>query len=246
MGLGVTFVWTHDSIGVGEDGPTHQPVEHLASLRAIPGFAVVRPADANEVVWAWRAILERPDAPAGLILSRQTLPTFARRPAAGPASQPGGAAAEGTVGPPEDAVNPAHGVVRGAYTLADPPAALGLDVILMATGSEVQWALGARSILASEGIGARVVSAPCLEWFAEQDEAYRESVLPSAVRARVSVEAGIAMPWAGLLGDAGRPVAIDTFGQAGPGGHLMNHFGFNSQNVVAQAKESLAAAARQA
>ncbi|MDR1152523.1 MAG: transketolase [Bifidobacteriaceae bacterium] len=230
MGIGPIFVWTHDSIGVGEDGPTHQPVEHLATLRAIPGFDVVRPADANEVAWAWKTAIERPDSPVGIILSRQNLPTLART--SGPGLDRDAA----------DAVAPASGVVRGAYVLAEPPAGLGLDVALIATGSEVQHALGARTILAAEGIGARVISAPCLEWFAEQDEAYRESVLPAAVRARVSVEAGITVPWRALVGDAGRSIGIDTFGLPGDGNLVMRHFGFTPENVAAKARESIAAA----
>jgi transketolase len=232
MRLGPVFVWSHDSIGVGEDGPTHQPVEHLAALRAIPGFDVVRPADANETAQAWRAILERSDRPAGLILTRQNLPTPPRQ--AGPGASDV---------PVDDAVAPVSGVARGGYVLADPPAGLALDVVIAASGSEVQHALGARSALAAEGIGARVASFPCLEWFEEQDEAYRESVLPAAVRARVSVEAGIASPWRPLVGDAGRSVSIETFGAAGDGDLLMREFGFTAANVAAQARASMAAAA---
>jgi transketolase len=227
MGLGSIFVWTHDSIGVGEDGPTHQPVEHVAALRAIPGLAVVRPADANEVAWAWKTILERPDQPAGLILSRQNLPTFAR--VSGPGTDE-----------VDDGAADVAGVARGASVLAEAPDGLGLDVLLIATGSEVQLALAARKSLAAEGIGARVVSAPCLEWFAEQHEDYRESVWPAEVRARVAVEAGIGAPWRGLVGDAGRIVSIDGFGLPGDGDQVMRHFGFTAENVAAQARASLA------
>jgi transketolase len=231
MGLGVVYVWTHDSIGVGEDGPTHQPVEHVASLRAIPGLAVIRPADANEVAAAWGVVVERSDGPAALVLTRQSLPTYARQ--SGPGGEP--------VGPSDDVVAPVAGVARGAYILAEPPGSLGLDVLLIATGSEVQHAIGARTILAAEGLGARVVSAPCLEWFAEQDEAYRDFVLPPAVRARVSVEAGITMPWHAIVGDTGRAIGIDTFGLPGDGDLVMAHFGFTAENVAAKAKESLKA-----
>jgi transketolase len=229
MGIGPVFVWTHDSIGVGEDGPTHQPVEHVASLRAIPGLDVVRPADAQEVAWAWKTILERPDAPAGLILSRQNLPVFAR--VSGPGSREAA----------DDAVADVRGVARGAYVLADAPKGLTLDVLLIATGSEVGLAVEARSLLAADSIGARVISAPCLEWFAAQDADYREQVLPAAVRARVSVEAGITMPWRGIVGDRGRCVGLDTFGLPGPGGTVMRELGFTAAHVAAEARASLGA-----
>lgn len=216
MKLPVTYVWTHDSVGVGEDGPTHQPVEHLAAYRAIPNLAIVRPADANETAHAWAAIL-RNDGPAGLILTRQNLPVFDR---------------EG------DNLGPASLVARGGYVLADCDGTP--DVILMASGSEVQYALQARAELAAEGIQARVVSMPCMEWFDAQDEAYRESVLPSAVRARVSIEAGIAMPWLKYLGAAGKAISIEGFGEVGSAEELFEYFGFNSHNVTAVAKEVLA------
>lgn len=223
MQLPVTFVWTHDSIGLGEDGPTHQPVEHLAALRAIPGLDVVRPADANETAWAWRTILERTDHPAGLILTRQNVPTVERGegPAAG------------------DTLAAADGVARGAYVLAE--AASGTpDVILLATGSEVQIALAAREQLAAAGVGARVVSVPCREWFDEQDAAYRESVLPAGVRARVSVEAALALGWRELVGDAGRCVSLEHFGASADYERLYTEFGITAEAVVEAAQASLA------
>lgn len=220
MKIPSTFVWTHDSVGVGEDGPTHQPVEHLWAYRAIPGLDIVRPADANETSYAWRGILERTDRPAGLILSRQNLPVPARG---------------------EGALASAEGVLKGGYVLAD---AEQLDVVIMATGSEVSVALEAREELAKEGIGARVVSMPCLEWFEEQPEDYRESVLPSSVKARVSVEAGSTLGWRNYVGDAGRTVGIDHFGESANGGLLLKKYGMTAQNVVKAAKESIAAATK--
>ncbi|MDO5079735.1 transketolase [Buchananella hordeovulneris] len=212
------FVWTHDSIGVGEDGPTHQPVEHLAAMRAIPNFAVVRPADAAETSVAWREIIAR-DKPAGLVLSRQNLPDPAR----------GGELAS------------AQGVARGAYILAEAPAGLELQVLLIATGSEVSLALAARSELAQQGIGARVVSMPCQEWFDAQDATYRDEVLPPSVRARVAMEAGIAMPWHRYVGQAGRIVSLEHFGASAAAEILFEQFGFTPQAVVAAAHESLSA-----
>ena len=225
MQVPVTYVWTHDSIGLGEDGPTHQPVEHLASLRAIPGLDVVRPADANETAWAWRTILERTHRPAGLILTRQNVPTFER-----------GTAAEG------DTLAPADGVAAGAYVLAEARGG-SPAVILLATGSEVQLALAARETLEADGIGTRVVSVPCREWFDEQDDAYRDRVLPSAVRARVSVEAGIALGWRDLVGDAGRSISLDHFGASADYERLYAEFGITADAVVAAARASLADAA---
>jgi transketolase len=222
MGIPSTFVWTHDSIGVGEDGPTHQPVEHLAALRAIPGLAVVRPGDANETAWAWRGIIER-GKPAGLILTRQNIPTFDR---------------SGTTDGQSCA--PADGVLKGGYVLRDCPAQP--DVILIATGSEVQLALAASETLAREGVGARVVSMPCREWFAAQDAAYRESVLPSSVKARVTVEAGIAQSWHDILGDAGRAVSLEHYGASADGAFLFLKFGFTPEAVVEAARESMEAA----
>ena len=219
MDLPVTYVWTHDSIGVGEDGPTHQPIEHLASYRAIPNLAVIRPGDATETAAAWRAVLEQRH-PAALVLSRQNLPNPAR--------------GEGTE------LATADGLVRGAYVLADTEGTP--DVIIMASGSEVSVALEAREALAGEGVKARVVSVPCLDWFEQQDAKYREEVLPSAVKARVSVEAGIAMPWYRYLGDAGRAVSIEHFGASAPGDFLFKEYGIDADHVVTAAKESIAAA----
>ena len=219
MDLPVTYVWTHDSIGVGEDGPTHQPIEHLASYRAIPNLAVIRPGDATETAAAWRAILEQRH-PAALVLSRQNLPNPAR--------------GEGTE------LATADGLVHGAYVLADTEGTP--DVIIMASGSEVSVALEAREALAGEGVKARVVSVPCLDWFEQQDADYCEEVLPSAVKARVSVEAGIALPWYRYLGDAGRAVSVEHFGASAPGDFLFKEYGIDADHVVAAAKESIAAA----
>lgn len=222
MGIPSTFVWSHDSIGVGEDGPTHQPVEHLAALRAIPGLSIVRPADGNETALAWRGIIER-GKPAGLILTRQNLPTFDRS-----------SSGDGKVCAPVD------GVLKGGYVLRDSPAAP--DVILIATGSEVQLALAASDALALDGVGARVISMPCREWFDEQDAAYRESVLPAAVKARVTVEAGIAQPWHDILGDAGRAISLEHYGASADGAFLFLQFGFTPEAVVAAARASMDAA----
>ncbi|MGW9166484.1 transketolase [Agromyces sp. NPDC055658] len=219
------FVWTHDSVALGEDGPTHQPIEQLATLRAIPGLDVVRPADANEVAHAWLEILKRRSGPAGIALTRQNIPVFER----------GDGEASG------DVLASAANTAKGAYVLAD--AASGEpDVIIIATGSEVQLALAARETLAAEGIGARVVSAPSLEWFDEQDAAYRESVLPASVTARVSVEAGIALTWHRYVGDRGRSVSIEHFGASADYKTLFREFGITAEAVVAAAKESLASA----
>ena len=213
MKSSVVYVWTHDSIGLGEDGPTHQPIEHLAALRAIPGLAVLRPGDANETAYAWRAALERPEGPKGLALTRQDLPTL-----------------EGTS---------AEGVAKGGYVLADASSGEP-QLILMATGSELQIAVEAREQLEADGVPTRVVSMPCVEWFDAQDEAYRESVLPAAVKARVSVEAGIAMPWHRFTGDAGENVSIEHFGASADYKTLFREFGFTTENVVAAARRSLA------
>ncbi|PWC04111.1 transketolase [Agromyces badenianii] len=219
------FVWTHDSVALGEDGPTHQPVEQLATLRAIPGLTIVRPADANEVAHAWLEILKRTDAPAGIALTRQNIPVFER----------GDAEASG------DTLAAASNVAKGAYVLAE--AASGTpDVILIATGSEVQLALAARETLAAEGIGARVVSAPSLEWFEEQSAEYRAQVLPEGVTARVSVEAGLALSWQRYLGTRGRAVSIEHFGASADYKTLFREFGITAEAVVAAAKESLASA----
>nr|WP_157641207.1 transketolase [Longispora albida] len=208
MKVPVVYVWTHDSVGLGEDGPTHQPVEHLAALRAIPGLDVVRPADANETAIAWRKALEHTDRPTALALTRQNVPVLAASDV-------------------EDAD-------KGGYVLAD-----GTDVVIMATGSEVQLALGARAKLAEEGVSARVVSMPCREWFDAQPVEYRNHVIPPAVRARVSVEAGIAMPWRDLVGDLGVSVSLEHFGASAPYQRLMEEFGFTVDNVVAAARKSL-------
>jgi transketolase len=224
MGVPSIYVWTHDSIGLGEDGPTHQPVEQLASLRAIPGLDVIRPADANEVAQAWKVILEHHERPAGIVLTRQNLPVFER-------GEGGFAGAENTS--------------RGAYVLAEAQAG-GADtepaVILLATGSEVALAVEARQVLQADGIPARVVSVPCLEWFDAQDPGYRESVLPAAVKARVSVEAGIAQPWHRLLGDAGRAVSLEHYGASADYKTLFREFGLTTEAVTEAARESIAAA----
>jgi transketolase len=215
----VTFVWTHDSIGLGEDGPTHQPVEHLWSLRAMPGLDVVRPADGNETSVAWQTILERADHPAGLSLTRQNVPVFDR------SDGPGGLAS-------------AELTARGGYVLADAPGDTP-DVILIGTGSEVQLALAAREQLQEQGIGARVVSMPCVEWFKEQDADYRESVLPAGVRARVSVEAGVALGWWQYVGDLGECVSLEHFGASADYQKLYEEFGLTAEHVVQAAQASL-------
>jgi len=218
------FVWTHDSVALGEDGPTHQPIEQLASLRAIPGMDVVRPGDANETAWAWKTILERRNGPAGIALTRQNIPVFER----------GDDVASG------DTFASAKYVAKGAYVLAEAPNGTP-DVIFIATGSEVQIAVEAREVLKGEGINARVVSAPSLEWFEEQDAAYRESVLPAAVKARVSIEAGISLTWRSYVGDAGRSVSIEHFGASADYKTLFREFGITTEAAVAAARESLAA-----
>ena len=218
MSTDTYYVWTHDSIGLGEDGPTHQPVETLSALRAIPNLSVIRPADANETAQAWAAALEYKAAPKGLALSRQGLPVL-----------------EGTKEKAHD------GVRRGAYVLVEESKETP-DVILLATGSEVQLAVAAAKELEAAGTATRVVSAPCLEWFDEQDDAYRESVLPSEVQARVSIEAGIAMPWHKYTGSFGRTISIEHYGASAPAGELFEKFGFTTTAVVEAAQESLAAA----
>ncbi len=217
MSTDTYYVWTHDSIGLGEDGPTHQPVETLSALRAIPNLSVIRPADANETAQAWAAALEYKAAPKGLALSRQGLPVL-----------------EGTKEKAHD------GVRRGAYVLVEESKETP-DVILLATGSEVQLAVAAAKELEAAGTATRVVSAPCLEWFDEQDDAYRESVLPSEVQARVSIEAGIAMPWHKYTGSFGRTISIEHYGASAPAGELFEKFGFTTAAVVEAAQESLAA-----
>ncbi|MEU0500744.1 transketolase [Nocardia sp. NPDC005998] len=228
MRVPAIYVWTHDSIGLGEDGPTHQPIEHLAALRAIPGLNVVRPGDANETTYAWRTILERDssehtshfsvsepahqDGPSALALTRQDLPIL-----------------EGTS---------YEGVKKGGYVLAE--ASTGIpQVILIATGSELQLAVAARTTLEAQGIGTRVVSMPCVEWFDAQDKAYRDEVLPPAVAARVAVEAGIAMPWYRFTGDAGEIVSIEHFGASADFKTLFREFGITAEAVVAAAQRTL-------
>lgn len=219
MQLPVTYVWTHDSIGLGEDGPTHQPIEHLAALRAIIGLDVVRPADANETAVAWRTILEHNDRPAGIILSRQNLPVLDR-----------------------SEFGSAEGTAKGAYVLAEASGGTP-EVILMSTGSEVQIAVAAREQLEAAGTPTRVVSIPCQEWFAEQGPAYRDEVLPPSVRARVSIEAAVAMGWREFVGDAGRIVGLDHYGASAAFQKLYDEFGLTAEAVVAAARESIQAAA---
>ncbi|MBQ1001252.1 transketolase [Streptomyces sp. RK62] len=226
MHLPVTYVWTHDSIGLGEDGPTHQPVEHLAALRAIPGLNIVRPADANETAIAWREILRRwtkeygKGAPHGLALTRQGVPTYEAN---------------------ED-------TVRGGYVMFEAEGPSGQstepEVVLIATGSEVHVAVEARERLQADGVPTRVVSMPSVEWFEEQDQGYRDSVLPPSVRARVAVEAGIGLTWHKYVGDAGRIVSLEHFGASADGKVLFREYGFTAENVAAVARESLAAARR--
>ncbi|GAA4172841.1 transketolase [Gryllotalpicola koreensis] len=224
MDIPSIFVWTHDSVALGEDGPTHQPVEHLAALRAIPNLAVVRPGDANETAYAWLETLKRRGGPVGLALSRQNLPVFER----------GDGEASG------DTLASAKFVGKGAYVLAEAPNGTP-DIILIATGSELQIAVEARQVLAGEGINARVVSVPSQEWFAEQSAEYQESVLPASVTARVAVEAGIALPWHTWVGDKGRIVSIEHFGASADYKTLFEKFGMTTESVIAAAKESLAA-----
>lgn len=221
MGVPVIYVWTHDSIGLGEDGPTHQPVEQLATLRAIPGLDVVRPADAHETAYAWKTMLERRSNPAGIALTRQGIPVLARGDDVG--SGPTLAHARHTA--------------RGGYVLAEAEGTL--SVILIATGSEVSIALEARATLQSAGVGTRVVSMPCVEWFDEQDESYRHSVLPPAVKARVSIEAGIAQCWHRFVGENGRAVSLEHFGQSADYQRLYQEFGLTAAAVVEAAHDSL-------
>ncbi len=207
MNIPTTFIWTHDSIGLGEDGPTHQPVEHLASLRAIPGLSVIRPADANEVSQAWKSILLRRE-PAGLLLSRQNLPVFART-----------------------SENSAALVDKGAYTLVRSPKPA--EVVLIATGSEVSVAVASAEILNAQGISTSVVSAPCLEWFAQQSQQYKDQVIPASAL-RVSIEAGISMGWREYVGDSGVIISLDHYGASASAGELFKEFGFSADNVVAK------------
>ena len=221
------FVWTHDSVALGEDGPTHQPIEQLATLRAIPQLDIVRPGDANETAYAWKTMLERREGPAGIALTRQNIPVFAR----GEADETGAifAGAELTA--------------KGAYTLVD--AANGKpELIIIATGSEVQLAVAARLQLEAEGIATRVVSAPCLEWFDEQSADYRESVLPISVVARVSVEAGLSLGWSKYVGPFGQSVSIEHFGASADYKTLFREFGITTEAVVAKARVSISASSK--
>ena len=211
MQIPATFVWTHDSIGVGEDGPTHQPIEHFAALRAIPGLDVIRPGDANEVTEAWKKVITR-DRACGILLSRQNLPVFDR-----------------TV------CQPASGTAHGAYVLKDLP---NPKAILIATGSEVSLAMDAQAALAAEGINVRVVSAPCLEWFAEQDQSYKDSVLSPGV-VKISIEVGIAQGWRELIGDSGVAISLEHYGASADAKRLFKEFGFSVENVVAQVKKAI-------
>ncbi|MFF3980735.1 transketolase [Streptomyces sp. NPDC001828] len=218
MKLPATYVWTHDSIGLGEDGPTHQPVEQLAALRAIPGLDVVRPADANETAACWRAILDHHDRPAGLILSRQNLPVLDRD---------------------SEEYAPAREAARGGYVLADTAEEGDPDVILIATGSEVHLALEARPLLTAAGLSVRVVSMPCREWFAAQPQDYRDQVLPPTVRARVSVEAAVGQGWRDVVGDAGRIVALEHYGASADYQRLYTEFGITPRAIADAAQDSL-------
>lgn len=211
MNIATTFVWTHDSIGVGEDGPTHQPIEHFAALRAIPGFDVIRPGDANEVTEAWKKIITRGKA-CGILLSRQNLPVFDRTQC-----------------------ESASGTAQGAYILKELP---NPKAILIATGSEVSLAIDAQTALAAEGINVRVVSAPCLEWFAEQDQSYKDSVLSPGV-VKISIEVGIAQGWRELIGDSGVAISLEHYGASADAKRLFKEFGFSVDNVVAQVKKAI-------
>ncbi|WP_066897208.1 transketolase [Mycolicibacterium houstonense] len=214
MNIDPIYVWTHDSIGLGEDGPTHQPIEHLAALRAIPNLSVVRPGDPNETAYAWKTVLERTAStgPVGLILTRQGVPVL-----------------EGTS---------AEGVARGGYVLGGTPEE-NPDVVIIATGSEVQLAVAAQKLLADKDINASVVSMPCVEWFESQPQEYRDSVLPPAVSARVAVEAAVAQSWYKLVGDTGEIVSIEHYGASADDKTLFREFGFTAEAVAAAAERSL-------
>lgn len=215
MDIDTIYVWTHDSVGLGEDGPTHQPIEHLSALRAIPNLSVVRPADANETAYAWRTVLARGNGsgPVGLILTRQNVPVL-----------------EGT---------DLDGVARGGYVLGGTEGDDEPDVVLIATGSEVQLAVEAKKLLADKDILARVVSMPCVEWFESQPSDYRDSVLPPSVSARVAVEAGVAQSWHKLVGDTGKIVSIEHFGESADYKTLFREYGFTAEAVAAAAEEAL-------
>ena len=215
MNIAPIYVWTHDSVALGEDGPTHQPIEHLAALRAIPNLSIVRPADANETAFAWIEALKRNQSPTGLVLTRQNLPVLARGAGYGSAGD----------------------VAKGAYVYAD--GSNGVDLILIATGSEVQFAVEAKVELEQKGISTRVVSAPCLEWFEEQSTEYKESVLPSSVKSRVSIEAGISSFWRSYVGDHGIAIGIDHFGASADYETLYQEFGITTQAVIEAANKVL-------
>lgn len=214
----VIYVFTHDSIGLGEDGPTHQPVEHLAACRAIPGLHVVRPGDANEVAECYKTALKETKHPTAMVLSRQNLPTFDRTK-----------------------FQPAAGASRGAYTLVDAADGKAPSAIILATGSELTIAVTAYEQLTKEGIAVRVVSIPCFEWFDAQDQAYRDSVLPPSVSVRVAIEAGIKQGWEKYLGPSGQFVGMSAFGASGPFNALYKHYGITADNVAAQIKEAVRA-----
>jgi transketolase len=226
MKTGVTYVWTHDSIGLGEDGPTHQPVEHVASLRLIPGFSIARPGDANETAGVWKAVLDRnatpgKRGPVGIALTRQNIPVFDHEAL-------------------NSSLDANEGAARGGYVLAEATGGTP-KVILMGTGSEVQLAIDARAALEADGIPARVVSFPCVDWFEEQDAAYKESVLPRAVKARVSVEAGVGHGWERYVGDVGKSISLEHFGASADYQTLFREFGITAEAVESAARESLAA-----
>jgi len=212
MGLHVIYVFTHDSIGVGEDGPTHEPVEQVANLRAVPNLVVIRPADANETVAAWWMAVEHRRGPVALVLTRQNLPTIDRSVFA-----------------------PAEGLRRGAYVLADPEAGRSPGIVLIASGSEVSLVLAARGRLEEAGVPVRVVSMPSWELFDVQSREYRESVLPPSVAARLAVEAGATQGWHRYVGDAGAVIGLDRFGASAPGDRVMSELGFSVENVYRQA-----------
>jgi transketolase len=213
MGLPVIYIMTHDSIGLGEDGPTHQPVEHLASFRAMPNMCLIRPADANETAWAWRAAMRRRHGPTMLLLTRQKIPIFDRTNLGAPA-----------------------GLLQGAYILSREHAKKP-DVILIASGSEVQLILQAQPELEKEGIHARVVSMPSWELFDEQEESYRNEVLPPEVTARLAVEAGAALGWCKYVTDHGSTITIDRFGASAPAQEIFQHYGFTTENVISRVRQ---------
>ena len=214
--LPLVAVFTHDSIGVGEDGPTHQPIEHLAALRAMPNLAVLRPADANETAAAWRAALARRDGPSVLVLSRQALPTL-----------------------PGTAERAREGLARGAYVVSEAAAPARIDALILATGSEVHLAVEAQAMLERDRLSVRVVSMPCWELFEAQDARYRESVLPALVRARVSIEAGASLGWQRWVGDSGVVLGIDRFGASAPGAVNFERYGMTREALVAAVRSAL-------